>query len=167
MFGAPMAGDIEQIRRGVTVDTARLKALRRAARMTQSELADRLGLTVDAVSKWERGVARPDRKHLVAIAQVLNAPITEFVAGDDLPVPPPAEATVDERLSWLEAQMMPWLMRHDRFVRDSFPELAGEISRLDERIEALAGSVADAVRELRQAADEHRQRAAAPRRRDI
>lgn len=35
----------------------RLKSLRKAADITQQELADRVGVHLQTVSKWERGVS--------------------------------------------------------------------------------------------------------------
>lgn len=165
MVALPMAGNIEKLPRGIAINGARLRELRLEAKLTNRQLAERVGASEESVSLWQRG-GRIDRKNLVAVAHALDVPLGELVADGGAPAPPPTEATVEERLSWLEGQVMPWLMRHDRFVRDSFPALAGDISRLDERIEALAGSVADAVRELRQAAAEHQQRAEGRRRRD-
>ena len=37
---------------------ARIAALRRARGMTQQELGERLGLSFQAVSNWERGVSQ-------------------------------------------------------------------------------------------------------------
>ena len=37
-----------------------IRTLRRAADMTQEELADRLGVTYQSVSRWENGGTYPD-----------------------------------------------------------------------------------------------------------
>ena len=47
---------------------ANLSILRRNADMTQSELADRLNLTRQAVSRYEKGDSFPDISILVKIA---------------------------------------------------------------------------------------------------
>ena len=50
----------------------RLKELRKAAGITQSELADRLLTHPQTVSKWERGLSEPDISQLGAIAAELG-----------------------------------------------------------------------------------------------
>ena len=47
-----------------------LSRLRRCADMTQSELADRLNLTRQAVSRYEKGDSFPDISILVKIAEI-------------------------------------------------------------------------------------------------
>lgn len=40
--------------------------------MTQDELASRLGITPQAVSKWERGISLPDATFLQSLCQILH-----------------------------------------------------------------------------------------------
>ena len=51
---------------------ANLSMLRRNADMTQSELADKLNLTRQAVSRYEKGDSFPDISILVKIAKIFN-----------------------------------------------------------------------------------------------
>ena len=46
----------------------RLFELRRQAGLSQEELANLLGLTRQAVQKWEAGTSRPDMDNLTALA---------------------------------------------------------------------------------------------------
>ena len=59
---------------------ARIKALRTAARVTQQELAERLGLTRSAILNWETGRTRPDISNIPALCSALNVPVSEFFA---------------------------------------------------------------------------------------
>ena len=61
--------------------------------MTQQQLADRLGITDKAVSKWERCLSYPDITLLRELADALGVSVTELLAGrrDHLPVPVPPE----------------------------------------------------------------------------
>jgi len=52
---------------------------RRAADITQSELAARVGVDVQTVCQWERGNRRIAFLAVCAVAQVLGVPIAEFV----------------------------------------------------------------------------------------
>ncbi|MBQ3507217.1 MAG: helix-turn-helix transcriptional regulator [Clostridia bacterium] len=61
-----------------------IASLRRAAGLTQELLADRLGVTSQAVSKWERQLSCPDVSLLPAMADVFGVTIDElFVSLDD------------------------------------------------------------------------------------
>ncbi len=54
---------------------ATLKDLRRAADMTQAELAAQLGCTQKDVSRWERGQVKPGVDTLRALSQVFGVPM--------------------------------------------------------------------------------------------
>lgn len=56
-----------------------LSRLRKRADMTQSELADRLNLTRQAVSRYERGESFPDISVLVKIAEVFAVSTDELI----------------------------------------------------------------------------------------
>lgn len=49
-----------------------IRTLRRANDMTQEQLADRLGVTYQSVSRWENGNAYPDIELLPAIAEIFG-----------------------------------------------------------------------------------------------
>ena len=51
---------------------ARVAAARRGKGWTQEELAGRLGLTPQAISKWESGVGYPDLMMMPMLAQALG-----------------------------------------------------------------------------------------------
>lgn len=50
--------------------------------MTQRELADKIGVTDKAVSKWERGRGFPDIAILEMLSKELNVSITELMSGE-------------------------------------------------------------------------------------
>ncbi len=60
----------------------RLRSLRHKEGMTQHDLADRLGVTAQAVSNWESGKATPGVSRLKAIAGVFGVPVDDIVADD-------------------------------------------------------------------------------------
>ncbi|MCL2855810.1 MAG: helix-turn-helix domain-containing protein [Defluviitaleaceae bacterium] len=57
----------------------KISALRKQRDMTQVELADKLGVTYQAVSSWERGNSMPDIGKLPHISQVLNVTVDELL----------------------------------------------------------------------------------------
>lgn len=73
--------------------------------MTQQQLADKLGVTDKAVSKWERSVSCPDITILRALADALEVSVSELLAGQRepaAPVPPEVENTVLDTVSYAE-----------------------------------------------------------------
>lgn len=66
----------------------RIRDLRNAAGLSQKELAQRMGVSVPAVSFWESGVQRPAIDKLPKIASVLGTTIDAlFSSGDNTIVP--------------------------------------------------------------------------------
>ena len=57
----------------------KISALRKERDMTQVDLADKLGVTYQAVSSWERGNSMPDIAKLPDISQVLAVSIDELL----------------------------------------------------------------------------------------
>ena len=55
---------------------------RRSIGLTQKELAERVGVTAQAVSKWERGSSCPDIAILDEIADNLNISLPELLGVD-------------------------------------------------------------------------------------
>jgi transcriptional regulator with XRE-family HTH domain len=58
-----------------------ISVLRKEKKLTQKELAEQLGVTDKAVSKWERGLNCPDISLLSKLAQVLGVTISELLNG--------------------------------------------------------------------------------------
>ena len=62
----------------------RIAELRKERGLTQQELADRLYVSRQLVSKWESGDRRPDYKTVEKIAQTLEAKPEEIVREEDV-----------------------------------------------------------------------------------
>lgn len=56
----------------------KLKEWRQKNNITQKDLALRLGVTFQAISKWEREECYPDILHLPVIAEVLECTINDL-----------------------------------------------------------------------------------------
>lgn len=76
----------------------KLSRLRRKQGWTQDELALKLSVTRQAVSKWERGVVAPTAEKLIALSRLYGVPLDELVNGEPQCGEPPAtaEAVVEE-----------------------------------------------------------------------
>lgn len=64
-----------------------ISSLRKEKGMTQKDLADMLGITDKAVSKWERGVAYPDTATIPAIAEIFEVSVEELLSAKAAPAP--------------------------------------------------------------------------------
>ena len=56
-----------------------LKTLRRQKGFTQEELAARLNVVRQTVSKWEKGLSVPDAELLTRLAEVLEVPVSTLL----------------------------------------------------------------------------------------
>lgn len=61
----------------------RLKKLRKQAHLTQTEVAEKLGISQQAYASWERGIKKPTQDNLVKIAQILNVSIDYLIGTSD------------------------------------------------------------------------------------
>jgi len=61
----------------------RLQELRKKNGYSQEDLADELGVSRQAVSKWERGDASPDTDNLIALSKIYNVTLDELINGED------------------------------------------------------------------------------------
>ena len=59
-----------------------IKEIRKQNNLTQKELADKLGVTYQAVSKWERGLNIPDIGIIRQISKMYNVDINEILDGE-------------------------------------------------------------------------------------
>ena len=59
-----------------------IKELRKEKNMTQKELAEKIGLTDKAISKWERGLSFPDITMLSSLAKVFDVDVSEILNGE-------------------------------------------------------------------------------------
>lgn len=60
-----------------------IASLRKSKRITQSELGERLGVTFQSVSKWERGETLPDTAILLDLADVLETTVDNILGGGE------------------------------------------------------------------------------------
>lgn len=61
-----------------------IKALREKNKMTQAELAEKIGVSDKAVSKWETGRGLPDITLVEPIAEALGLSVGELFAGEQI-----------------------------------------------------------------------------------
>ena len=68
----------------MNIETAnRLYELRKKNGLSQEELADKLGISRQAVSKWERAEASPDTDNLILLAKLYGITLDELLNTED------------------------------------------------------------------------------------
>ena len=80
----------------------RIRIQRLASGMSQSALADQLGVTFQQVQKYEKGVNRVGASRLTHIAAALNVPVSQLISGEGL-----AGGNTAETSDILQALAMP------------------------------------------------------------
>lgn len=64
----------------------RLQQLRKNNNLSQEELAEKIGVSRQAVSKWERGEASPDTENLILLSRLYKMSLDELVRTESVPV---------------------------------------------------------------------------------
>ena len=81
-----------------------LKTLRKNKGITQEELAARLNVVRQTVSKWEKGQSVPDSEMLVRLAEIFEVPVSQLLGG---PIEPDAQPdALAEQLARINEQLV-------------------------------------------------------------
>lgn len=57
---------------------------RKLKELTQMQLAEKLGITDKAISKWERGIAMPDSSIMLELCAILDISVNELLMGEEI-----------------------------------------------------------------------------------
>lgn len=79
-----------------------ISALRKSKGLTQNELGERVGVTFQAVSKWERGETLPDITVLPDLARVLETSIDNILLGGERQLEYKGKITVSDMKAGLD-----------------------------------------------------------------
>ena len=55
---------------------------RKEKNLTQMQLAEKLGITDKAISKWERGIAMPDTSIMLTLCDILGISVNQLLSGE-------------------------------------------------------------------------------------
>lgn len=75
-----------------------LAALRRAKGISQETLAEQLGVSRQAVSKWETGTAKPELDNILALCRILEVSPNELLGDTTQPINEPLPSVTVESL---------------------------------------------------------------------
>ena len=81
----------------------RISQCRRSLGISQEELGARLGVSRQAVSKWETNSATPDMANLIALAREFGVSVAELTETPEPTAPPPiaVESPAPRQRTWL------------------------------------------------------------------
>lgn len=96
---------------------ANLKTLRKNKGFSQEQLATRLNVVRQTVSKWEQGLSVPDSEMLVKISEILGASVGELLSVEIAPEKAPALEAVARELEKLNEQLAARQARRQAFFR--------------------------------------------------
>ena len=89
----------------MNIETAnRLYELRKQQGLSQEELAEKLGVSRQAVSKWERSEASPDTDNLIALAKIYGLTLDELIFGEKDKINEQTTAKTDETTAEAQAE---------------------------------------------------------------
>lgn len=83
----------------------RITALRKEKKISQTELAKRLNVSRQAVSKWEQGTSSPDTDRLIQLAEILGTEV-EYLATGTHPEPGSVVLNIVETVERVEEKVV-------------------------------------------------------------
>ena len=83
----------------------RIMALRKEKSISQTELATRLNVSRQAVSKWEQGTSSPDTERLIQLAEILGTEV-EYLATGTHPEPGSVVLNIVETVERVEEKIV-------------------------------------------------------------
>ena len=79
----------------------KLQEIRKQNKLSQEALAEKLGVSRQAISKWERGESAPDTENLIALSRIYGVSIDELLGNNSQP---PKEDLYEEPVTEMKPQ---------------------------------------------------------------
>lgn len=99
----------------------KIQELRKNAGMSQEALAEQLGVTRQAVSKWESGINIPDIDKIIALSKLFDVSLSELLTGEKEKVSAPEEAPAETSVpdEKYEALLQEHLLQVDEMLKNN------------------------------------------------
>lgn len=81
-----------------------IKALRKSKGLSQQDLADKLNVVRQTISKWEQGLSVPDSDLLIALSEALETPVSTLLGETVSPSEADAVKALSEKLEIINLQ---------------------------------------------------------------
>ena len=101
-----------------------IKALRKAKGLSQEELAVKVNVVRQTISKWEKGLSVPDSEMLIVLAEVLDTSVTKLLGETVESAEEPTLQEIAEKLEALNAQFAQRNEKSRRIKRTLFAGIA-------------------------------------------
>ena len=87
-----------------------IKAIRKAKGLSQQELAVKVNVVRQTVSKWEQGLSVPDADMLLALSEALETPVSVLLG--ETVVEPEADTlqAISQKLEVINLQLVRWVL---------------------------------------------------------
>ena len=82
-----------------------IKAIRKSKGLSQQELAVRLNVVRQTVSKWEQGLSVPDSDMLISISEVLETPVSTLLGETVIQAEADNLKAISEKLEVINLQL--------------------------------------------------------------
>ena len=94
-----------------------MKAIRKSKGLSQQELAVKLNVVRQTVSKWEQGLSVPDSDMLISISEVLETPVSTLLGETVIEREVDTLKAISEKLEVLNLQLAQRKTTRRKFVR--------------------------------------------------
>ena len=116
-----------------------LKALRKAERISQEHLAEKVGVSRQSVSKWETGEAYPEMNNIMALCTVFHCEITDLI-----------NSSISDAASFKESSKKENQMKNNKETQVVKPEINEKFVKVSKWVRTLsrigkAGSIIGAI----------------------
>ena len=81
-----------------------IKALRKSKGLSQQDLADKLNVVRQTISKWEQGLSVPDSDLLIAVSEALETPVSTLLGENVVESEADAVKALSEKLEIINLQ---------------------------------------------------------------
>lgn len=96
-----------------------IKNIRQTKGLSQEELAIKLNVVRQTVSKWERGLSVPDADLLIALSELLEVPVSTLLGSTVEEIQPDGLKTIAEKLELINEQLAQAKKRRQRILHVS------------------------------------------------
>ena len=82
-----------------------IKAIRKSKGLSQQELAVKLNVVRQTVSKWEQGLSVPDSDMLISISEILETPVSTLLGETVVETEADSLKAISEKLEVINLQL--------------------------------------------------------------
>ena len=123
----------------------KISELRKAKNMTQLELADKMNVSFQAVSNWERGNSMPDISKLPELAEIFGTSIDVILGAKSELIESAAEGKLEEYVSENKVSVEELKEAAPILKPDQVEKVVGRVEGISERFESMKKKTTEAM----------------------